>query len=56
MLATLLLVVVYPVSADVSVITHLNNKLSSLSSEEIQNIFMGRTRAYPNGNFALPID
>lgn len=42
--------------ADVAVIVHPNNKLESLAPQQVQDIFLGRTRTFPNGKFALPID
>ncbi|MFZ2449261.1 MAG: hypothetical protein WAW36_01930 [Methylovulum miyakonense] len=42
--------------ADVAVIAHIKSNFSSLTAKQVQDIFMGRTRIFPNGKFALPID
>lgn len=52
----LLLLQVSSVLADISVIGNLRNNLESLSVRQVQDIFLGRTRTFPNGKFALPID
>lgn len=44
------------VRAEIAVIGNLNSPVISLSKQEVQDIFMGRTRSLPNGNFALPLD
>ncbi len=44
------------VRAELAVIGNLNSPVTSLSKQEVQDIFMGRTRSLPNGNFALPLD
>ena len=43
-------------SADIFVIGNLENGLTSMTKKEVRDIFMGRTRSFPNGSFALPID
>lgn len=45
-----------PVQADVAVIAHPKNDLKTLSRQQVEDIFLGRTRIFPNGKFALPID
>ncbi|MCH9698153.1 MAG: hypothetical protein K0U68_08630 [Gammaproteobacteria bacterium] len=42
--------------ADISVITNINNGIDSVSRQKVQDIFMGRSRSFPEGNFALPLD
>ncbi|ASF48807.1 hypothetical protein CEK71_16605 [Methylovulum psychrotolerans] len=42
--------------AELVVITHISNNLNNLTAKQVQDIFMGRTRLFPNGKFALPID
>jgi ABC-type phosphate transport system substrate-binding protein len=53
-LACLLLAL--PVRADVAVIINPKNPLAALSRREVQDIFLGRTRAFPDGRSAQPID
>lgn len=42
--------------ADIAVIGNLDNKLISMTKKEVKAVFMGRTRSFPNGSFALPLD
>ncbi len=56
-LITLLLVLFMPsAQAELAVIAHIKNNIGVLSAKQVQDIFMGRTRNFPNGRFALPID
>ena len=43
-------------NAEIAVIGHPDCGLTSLTQQEVKNIFMGRTQYLPNGNFALPIE
>lgn len=51
-----LLFIPLSLSAEIVVIGNLNCPVNSLSKREVQDIFLGRTRALPNGNFVLPLD
>lgn len=42
--------------ADVYVIVNAANSIHPLSRKEAVDLFMGRTRAYPNGDFVLACD
>jgi ABC-type phosphate transport system substrate-binding protein len=42
--------------ADVAVIVHAKNTIATLSPREVQDIFLGRTRTFPNGRYAFVID
>ncbi len=42
--------------AELVVIAHLRNNINNLTIKQVQDIFLGRTRLFPNGKFALPID
>jgi len=42
--------------AEMAVIAHINNNTASLTVKQVQEIFLGQTRSFPNGKFALPID
>lgn len=55
-LLSVLLLLVSSAHAELAVIVNVRNKLDALSAREVQDIFLGRTRAFPNGRFALPID
>ena len=52
----LLLLVSTSIFADISVITNIDNNIDSISKQKIQEVFMGRSRSFPNGGFALPLD
>ncbi len=47
-----------PVSAlaDLVVIVNANNKLKTIELTNLQDIYMGRMRAFKDGSMALPID
>lgn len=55
-LALLLLMMASTVRAEVAVIVHANNKVEALTHRQVQDIFLGRARVFPNGEAALPID
>lgn len=42
--------------AEIVVIGNLKNNQQLLSSTQVEAIFMGRTRSFPNGRIALPLD
>ena len=42
--------------ADLVVVVNVRSGVSSLTREEVVNIFMGRHRQYPNGGRAVPVD
>ncbi|WP_119157701.1 hypothetical protein [Caldimonas tepidiphila] len=43
-------------AADLHVIVHAANPVRALSQKEAVDLFMGRTRAFAGGDFALPFD
>lgn len=51
-----LLLVAGAAEAEVAVIVQAGNNTESLSPKQVQDIFLGRTRAFPSGEPALPID
>jgi ABC-type phosphate transport system substrate-binding protein len=51
-----LLLVALSVQAEVAVIANAKSNVTTLSAKQIQDIFLGRTRSFPNEKFALPID
>lgn len=56
-LAALLALALAPTaSADLAVIANRKNELAPLATEEVQDVFLGRTRTFPNHRFALPFD
>jgi len=57
LLLLLLLVMFTPsAQAELAIIVHAKNKIDSLTAQQVQDIFLGRSRIFPNGKFALPID
>jgi ABC-type phosphate transport system substrate-binding protein len=42
--------------AEMVVIVNKNNKISNIELSNLQDIYMGRLRAFKDGNLALPID
>jgi ABC-type phosphate transport system substrate-binding protein len=42
--------------ADIAIIANLQNSQHQLSALQVQDIFMGRTRSFPNGQFAITFD
>ncbi len=51
-----LLLVITAAHAEVAVIGNARNPAGSLTAKQVQDIFLGRTRTFPDGRFALPID
>ncbi|WP_339339831.1 phosphate ABC transporter substrate-binding protein [uncultured Oceanicoccus sp.] len=44
------------VFADIVVIVHPSMELNTISSEQVANIFLGKTRILPNGKLIVPVD
>lgn len=55
-ITALILLMTPCVQADVAVVVHPNNRLATREPREVQDIFLGRTRVFPGGKFALPVD
>lgn len=51
-----LLLVISAAHAEVAVIGNARNPTEALTAKQVQDIFLGRTRTFPDGRFALPID
>ncbi len=53
-----LFLLMLPISlqAEIAVIGNLESTVKSLTKQEVQAIFMGRSRVLENGNFVLPLD
>lgn len=51
-----LLLIMFSVHAEVAVIANQRNSVESLTPKQVQDIFLGRTRTFPDGRYALPID
>lgn len=49
------LLCVYCAQAEIAVIVHPNHALSELSEKEVKSIFLGKNRAFSNGEIAVPI-
>jgi hypothetical protein len=45
-----------PALADVFVVVPEASAVKALSQKEVRDLYMGRTRAFPDGGFALPFD
>lgn len=43
-------------SADIYVVTHSDTPVQEVSKENLRDLYLGRTRALPNGDFALVYD
>ena len=54
--AVLLLAFAAGARADYFVIVHAGNPIEALTRQQVLNLFMGRTRAFPNKQLALPFD
>lgn len=54
--ALLLLGFTHSAMAGVVVVVNAKNSVSSLSKEQVAKIFLGKTKAFPNGSEATPID
>lgn len=45
-----------PSLADVFVVVPASSPVKSMTQKEVVDLYMGRTRAFPSGDFALPFD
>jgi ABC-type phosphate transport system substrate-binding protein len=45
-----------PVMADVVAVVSTKSPITTLSTSQVQDIFLGKTSRFPNGALALPID
>ena len=45
-----------PAGADIVTVVAADNPVDTLTRSEVSNIFLGKTRQFPNGRPALPID
>ncbi len=45
-----------PAQADVFVVVPATSNVKSMTQKEVVDLYMGRTRAFPGGDFALPFD
>lgn len=55
-ISLLLVLFMPPAQAELAIIVHIKNKSDSLTARQVQEIFLGRSRTFPTGKFALPID
>jgi ABC-type phosphate transport system substrate-binding protein len=56
-LILLLLITFIPsAQAELVIIANIKNNIDTLTEKQVQDIFLGHTRLFPNGKFALPID
>jgi hypothetical protein len=56
LLAAALLVLALPARADFYIVVHASNPQRSLTQKEAVDLFMGRSHAFANGEFALIFD
>lgn len=52
----MLLLLAPALKAEVAIIVHPDNPLATLSPEQAANLFLGKTKAFPDGSTAIPID
>jgi hypothetical protein len=45
-----------PARADFAVIVHPSNPVASMSTKDVADLYLGRSRAFPSGEMALPFD
>lgn len=55
-LCFLTLLAVSSAQAQIVIIVHPDNPIESLSDEQASNLFLGKTKTFPNGQTAVPID
>ncbi len=49
-------IVPFTAMADIAVVVNPANKAAELSRQQVIDLFMGRTAAFPDGSFVLPFD
>jgi len=54
--AALLLIVAAPVYAEVAVVVHPSAAFDALSEEDVGRLFLGKSKAFPNGESAIPVN
>jgi hypothetical protein len=54
--AVLLAVWMGPVRADIFIVVNASNPVQTMSQKEALDLYMGRSRAFPNADFALAFD
>lgn len=54
--AIALLLATFPALADLAIIAHPSNHTELLTLQEARDLFLGRTRAFPDERAALPLD
>lgn len=52
----LFLLLSFPARAEIVVIGNIKNTHQQLTQLQVQDIFMGRSRSFPNGTLAYPLD
>ncbi|PID75006.1 MAG: hypothetical protein CSB28_00220 [Desulfobacterales bacterium] len=55
-LTAVFFIVPFRAMADIAVIVNPANKAADLSREQVVDLFMGRSAAFPDGSFVLPFD
>ncbi len=55
-IALSLAAVIGVVQAEVAVIVHPSSGVDSLSEDDVARLFLGKTKSFPNGNQAVPIN
>ena len=50
------LLVSFGALADIVVVVHPDSGVDSLTQDEVQRIFLGKTKSFPNGQQAIPIN
>lgn len=55
-LAAVFAVISVPARADVFVVVPTSSSVRTMSQKELLDLYMGRSRAFPDGTFALPFD
>ena len=56
LLAAWLAAAALPARADVYVVVPASSSVQKISQKELVDLYMGRSRAFPDGTFALPFD
>jgi ABC-type phosphate transport system substrate-binding protein len=52
----LLLLICPAIRADIAVIANIDSGISTMTKQEVEEVFMGRTRILANGDVVLPLD
>lgn len=56
LLGVLVLLMALPLKAEIVIIGNINSPINNLTKQQVQEIYMGRSRELPDGSYVLPFE